>query len=477
MSTHTASQSVASPAGSSSTFTNSISVKCPACGASKFNTNPDQSSLTCLSCELSFPVIQNGRDRIPWLFEQSNLMLAEWKARLNGFLHINKTEQHRLKEALKDKRVSKTGQKRFNKILQAKRDQASQALSIIEPLHLDSTEQGFQNTALDVLQSKVPKVQGLSNYYDNIFRDWAWDNGENEEMFKAIKSVLDENDSLGKIITLGSGAGRLSYDVHYHYKPELSVLVDINPLLLLTSSCVIQGQNLELYEFPIAPLNKNSFAVLQKCRVPDVIDEGVHFLFADAMNPPFINKSIDTVLTPWLLDIIPQNLREFIPRINQILKIGGRWLNTGSLAFTHKDQAWSYSEEELLELLNKNGFKIIANNRKKLSYLNSPNSAHGRIERVFNFSVEKVKDVVVQKKYDYLPSWIKDMSKPIPKSYDIDIESSRYLLQAQVLGAINGERSIEELGSLVAKQYSLSTKEAIIAVRRILIDNFESAFD
>ena len=428
------------------------SVICPSCGHAGLNNYPDEPKLACSNCSKTYPLIQNGKHQIPWLLEHPNLMLAEWQARLNGFLHINESEQRRLKEVLKD----------------------NQVLNILAPLNLPFTEQTIQNNLQETFQAKVPKVQGLLSYYDNIFRDWSWDNGEHEELFKSVESILEKNDSLGKILTLGSGAGRLSYDLHINYKPELSMLVDINPLLLLASSSIIQGECLNLPEFPIAPINKDSFVALQRCNAPNSIDEGIHFLFVDAMNPSFPAKSFDSVLSPWLIDIVPQNLREFIPRINQILKIGGRWLNSGSLAFLHKDLAMTYSEEEVIELLVKNGFKVIVHNRRKISYLNSPLSAHGRIEEVFNFSAEKIKDVSIPKKYEYLPSWAKDISKAVPKSYDVEIESSKYLLQAQVLGAINGERSIEELGNLVAKQYSLDAKEAIAAVRRIIIDNYES---
>ena len=473
MSAPLASQTASNAENNSIRAINKSSLICPSCGHNDVNINDEGMQLNCSNCNHSYPLIQNGKDSIPWLLEQPSIMLAEWKARLNGFLHINETEQLCLKEALKDKRVSKIGQKRFKKILQAKRDQVSQVLNIIAPLNFDVNEHVENNHAHDALQSKVPKVQGLSSYYDNIFRDWSWENGEHEELLNSVESVLEGEHSLGKILTLGSGAGRLSYDLHVSFKPELSVLIDINPLLLLTSSSIMQGKSIDLYEFPVAPIDNNSFAVVQKCSSPSIVNENINFLFADAMNPPFMNKSFNTILTPWLIDIIPQNLRDFIPRVNQVLEIGGRWLNTGSLAFLHKDPTWSYSEGEVQELLSKNGFKVISHNRKKINYLNSPLSANGRVEHVFNFSAVKFKDVAAPKKFEYLPKWAKDISKPIPKSYDVEIESSRFLLQAQVLGAVNGQRSIKELGELVAKQYSLDVQDAITAVRRIVIDHYE----
>ena len=427
----------------------------------------------CAQCSVEFPIFESGSASIPWFFADPQQTLLEWKARLKGFLHLNTVEQQRLKHALKDKRLSKTGQKRINKLLQAKQSQPTQVLQLISPLGLDNTS--FNNTgdAVSALHAKVPKVQGLASYYNNIFRDWAWNNGENEQLLEATDSVLVNHEYFGKTLTIGAGAGRLSYDIHRRYSPELSVLIDINPLLLFASSKIVQGECISLHEFPIAPLNKNCFTNLQHCQAPSPLNENFLFMFADGMNPPFKDQSFDTVLTPWLIDVVPQNLRDFIPRINQLLKKGGVWINTGSLAFFHQDQTWCYSEEEVLELLEKNGFEVAASNRMAIQYLDSPISAHGRTEKVFNFSVKKVKDVVVPPKYEYLPAWILDTHKSIPKRNENDIESSKYLLQAQVIGAIDGNRSIEQIGELVAKQYNLPVEDAINAVRRIMIDLYE----
>ncbi len=446
---------------------------CPTCRSNASSLLIQDSLLECSACGVTFPLYISGEACIPWLFESPNLSLLEWKARLNGFLHINEVEQQRLKAALKDKRLSKAAQKRITKIFKAKQTHTAQVLDLIAPLELEQENFDNQIDPTQALYAKVPKVQGLLSYYDNIFRDWTWDNGENEQLLAAVESVLNEPRDLGKVLTLGAGTGRLSYDIHKKFSPKLSVLLDINPVLLFAGNRAIQGDNISLYEFPIAPLDENSFATLQKCQAPEAIKENILYLFADGMNPPFQAHSLDTVLTPWLIDIVPQNLRDFIPRINQILKKGGRWVNTGSLAFLHSDQTWCYSEKEVLDLLEKNGFEIVASNRKEIQYLNSPISANGRTEKVFNFCVKKIKDAMVPPKYNYLPNWVLDTNKSIPKHNQYEIEASRYLLQAQVIGAIDGSRSIEQIGTLVAKQYGLQINEATHAVRRIVIDLYE----
>ena len=449
------------------------STVCPACNNQQTTWTVDTQTIQCTQCSADFPLFKCGQETIPWLFEQPKLDLLEWKARLNGFVHLNQHAQLRLKEAQKDRRLSKTGQKRISKLLNAKKQQVSQVLDLLSPLNLNGQENVDLRNPVDAFQSKVPKVQGLDSYYDNIFRDWVWENGENEQLLDAFNSVLLDLKQLGKVLTIGSGAGRLSYDIHQKYSPKSSTLLDINPLLMFAACQAIQGNEFALNEFPIAPLNKNSFVAEQICRAPVASKQNIFYMFADGLNPPFKTNNFDTIVTPWLLDIIPQNLRDYIPRINQCLNIGGSWVNTGSLAFFHKQQAWCYSEEELIELIKKNGFEVIAANRMSIDYMHSPLSAHGRKEKVFTFHARKIKDVAIPPKYEYLPDWIRNPSKSIPKQYEQELGSSQHLLQAQVLGAIDGARSVEQIGELVAKQYNLQLDEATHAVRRILIDYFE----
>ena len=301
------------------------SLTCPACYHSNASIIIQAEKLRCTQCETEFPLYKCGEQTIPWIFEQPNLNLLEWKARLNGFLHINQLEQQRLKEAQKDKRLSKIGQKRISKLLNAKKQQVEQVLELLSPLNLVDQDSDQLNNSINALQSKVPKVQGLDSYYNNIFRDWSWENGENLQLLDAIGNVLGDFKQLGKVLTIGAGAGRLSYDIHQKYTPNYSVLLDINPLLLFSACQAIQGNEFTLNEFPIAPLNKESFVAEQICCAPEGGKQNIYYMFADGMNPPFKAKSFDTIVTPWLLDIIPQNLKDYIPRINEYLTIGGSW--------------------------------------------------------------------------------------------------------------------------------------------------------
>ena len=453
-------------------------LQCPRCDGPKTELSQSAEGIECSHCNTTFPVYQSGHTSIPWLFPDPQATRLEWKARLNGFLQTNESEQVRLRSALED--VDGIARNRMKGSLDARRGHRTQIAELLAPLGLDGIDFASAANPANLLRSKLPNNQGLSSYYDNIFRDWAWDNGENEQLFEALQSIWRDADRarLGKVLTLGAGACRLSYDVHQKCSPELSVVLDINPLLLFLASRVIHGEVIGLYEFPIAPLNHASFTSLRECMAPEAIDPGSRerfmFVLANALHSPFAPASFDTVLTPWLIDIMPQDFRDFIPRVSQLLTKGGIWLNTGSLAFFHANEAWRYSEEEVLELLEDSGFEVLSTTRRTIPYLQSPSSAYGRTENVFSFSARKIKETARPPRHVYLPEWILEADRPIPEFAEFVVASSRHLLQAQVLGAIDGKRSIEEIGKLLAKQYGLQTEEAIHAVTRILVEEHES---
>jgi hypothetical protein len=247
----------------------------------------------------------------------------------------------------------------------------------------------------------------------------------------------------------------------------------------LLASRVVQGQTVPFFEFPIAPVSKASFAVLRECKAPaGLASEALAtfgLLLGDATMPPLKHGSVDTVITPWYIDIVSQDLIDCVRGINRLLASGGVWLNTGPLAFSHRNEAWCYSQEEVLELLTANGFEVVAAERSSVPYLQSPSSAHGRIERVFSFAARKVAQAATPKPHSYLPAWARDADRPVPDLDEFVVASAHFLLKAQALASIDGKRTIDEIAVLVAKRYGLQRSEARGAVERILVEIFEDA--
>lgn len=452
-----------------------LPLACPACAPADAALDPAADGLCCPECGTRFPAFRCGNETIPWLFPAPADAMLEWKARYDGFLHENAAERRRLREALDGGRCSEAAARRIRELLDARAAQCNQVADIVATLGLPDPDRS--TAAARLPRYKLHNSQGLVSYYQNVFRDWAWDNGENEALLDALVSIIGDSLSPGgSILTLGSGACRLPYDLHLRYSPALSVALDINPLLLLTGCRVIRGSSVPLFEFPIAPLDEQCDKALRECRAPVPIsggDGGFHFVLADALTPPFAAASFETVVTPWLIDILPQDLARFIPRINRLLAPGGTWLNTGSLTFSQRDEACCYREGELLDLIESCGFEILNHERRTVPYLQSPLSAHGRMETILSFAARKTTEVVTTDDDSPLPGWLLDTDRPVPTSAETTVTGSSHLLTAQVLSAIDGQRSIDDIGRLVARQYGLPEDESIHAVKRILIDEWD----
>ena len=447
-------------------------LRCPHCFATELSISKQAAVITCSNCSARYPLITAGNGVIPFLFGQLDTAVQGWSARLNGYLLKNNQHIDVLKKSLDDKKTSKLTRQRVKKMMQARVQLAEQLISHLQFFYDHSTSVDLNSNV------QVAQNQGVDSYINNIFRDWCWENGENEQLIQAVADVLPaEFTNAGDVLTMGSGAARFSVDFHFRWHANYSVLLDINPLLSQVAKSIIDGQTVSLYEFPIAPLSVDDYAVLQQCTWPKTLDAPrpgqFDFILGDAGNVPFEEKSFDTVLTPWLIDIIPMDLRDFIPHVNRVLKSGGVWVNTGSLAFFHNNESWNYSQSEVTDLLNKYGFDVETSQRTEIQYLHSPHSAHGRRENVFSFCARKKFDSVAPKPHAYLPNWLCDEDMSIPRLNELLAESSKHLLQAQVLSAVDGVRSVRDIGMLLAEQYEMSEQSATAAVRKILMDNYK----
>jgi hypothetical protein len=450
-------------------------LECPACRTCGLAVEGDD--LACPGCAAHFPVLANAGHRLPWLFADPEASLLEWKSRFNGFLVVNDGERRALDAAAGVSDLGPLARQRIERLLRAKNDQRRRVAALLEPLGLEPARFEDVGDPTRLVQSKLPKSQGLVSYYANVLRDWAWDTPENQAALEAVEAVLApafaDRDGPERLLHLGAGACRLPYDLHRRLAPRLSVVLDHNPLLLLLAQRVIAGESVELYEFPVAPLDIERAAVLRRCAAPEPIGEGFACLFADALNAPLRAGAFDAVVTPWLVDVIPEDLGVFALRVNRLIADGGIWLNTGSLAFFHREESWCYGLDEVPSLLEAGGFEVVALERRTLPYLQSPASGHGRVESVLSFSARKVRDVPAPAPHRSLPAWLLETGKAIPRPDALAIACSTHWLKAQVLAAVDGQRSIDDVGAALARSLDMPLPVAVQAVRRILVETFE----
>ncbi|HEX5091907.1 MAG TPA: class I SAM-dependent methyltransferase, partial [Burkholderiales bacterium] len=263
----------------------------------------------------------------------------------------------------------------------AHEDQARRLSVLLAPLGVEQAQ--ASQAVHQALGTRLPTEQGLTNYYVNLHRDWAWGEEENALALAEIPAVLGGAvRGLGRTLVHGAGAGRLAYDLHQAGDAPLTVATDFNPLLLAVAREMFAGRALELYEFPIAPRGPGDHAVLRRLASPGPARAGLELVAADALHAPFADGVFDTVVTPWFIDIIGEPFARVAARVNLALKPGGRWINTGSLAFSRAAHAERVGLEEVRELVPAAGFAELTVRETTLPYMRSPASRHSRLESV-----------------------------------------------------------------------------------------------
>ncbi|MDH3778852.1 MAG: carnosine N-methyltransferase family protein, partial [Gammaproteobacteria bacterium] len=344
---------------------------------------------------------------------------------------------------------------------------------LLRPVDIQSL-QGNHETYL-AMRTRLPADQGLNTYYANIHRDWAWGDEENQASLKQIQAVLHDHADLGNVLVLGAGAGRLAYDLHTNMHCTATVVMDFNPLLMLVAQAMANGEQLTLYEFPIAPLALEDDAVLHKLSAPEPAGEDFHLVLGDALRPPFPENSFDTVVTPWLIDIITEDFPTLAARINRLLKKEGRWVNFGSLAFSNARRADRHSPEEVKAIVAENGFSDPYVSQATIPYMCSPASRHGRQERVFTFSAYKERNAKKPERHKALPDWIVKGSDPVPLTASFRQQAMTTQIYSFIMSLIDGKRSIKEMAIVLESQRLMTKEEAEPAIRTFLTKMYDDA--
>jgi len=347
----------------------------------------------------------------------------------------------------------------------------------LEPIDIQSMQASFESYL--ALRTRLPIDQGIQTYYSNIHRDWCWGDTENEASVNEIKAIISKGDGnnpvLGDTLILGAGACRLAYDIHMQLDTSRTIAMDFNPLLLLVAKSVMQGDEPELYEFPLAPKSLEDFAVLRKLSAPKPVRDNFHLVFADALRPPFAAASFDTVVTPWIIDIVNETLPIQAARINKLLKPQGRWINFGSLAFNHPERAHRYSTEETLAIVAEAGFAQPHSSEQTIPYMCSPASRHGRQETVFTFAANKTGDVNVPARHKALPDWIVTGKEPVPLLKSFQSQAMSTQIYSYIMSLIDGKRTIADMAAILEQQKLMTHQEAEPAIRTFLTRMYDDS--
>ena len=440
---------------------------CPRCDKSPLD--EADGTFHCKACKIDFPSL-NG---IPWMFAEPQATLGEWRGRLQFALQQLGHEVAGLEQELKLDDLHSLTRRRLERYRRAVEDHRRKLGKLLKPIELQSIFGSYESYL--ALRTRLPADQGLNTYYANVHRDWSWGDEENSASLKQIQSVLHDHAELGKVLVLGAGAGRLAYDIHRSLSCTTTVAMDFNPLLVLVAQAVTRGEKLKLYEFPIAPKSLEDDAVLRPLTAPEVADDRFHLVLGDALRAPFADQSFDTIVTPWLIDIITEDLPELAARINNLLVDNGRWVNFGSLAFSSPRRARRYSPEETKAIVAENGFSDPYVSQKTIPYMCSPASRHGRQEKVFSFSAYKERQARKPERYKALPDWLVTGKEPVPLSPSFRTQAMTTQIYSFMMSLIDGKRSIKDMASVLAKQKLMSKEEAEPAIRSFLTKMYDDS--
>lgn len=426
-------------------------------------------SYSCTACKIDFPSI----DGIPWMFADPQATLGEWRGRLQFSLQQLGQESAGLDAELEDKSLRALTKRRIERYKKATDSHRRALQKLLRPVDVQSLHGNFESYL--ALRTRLPSDQALNTYYSNVHRDWAWGDEENKASLKQLRSVLHDNAELGNVLVLGAGAGRLAYDLHMQTSCTRTIAMDFNPLLLLVAQSVTSGNSLKLHEFPIAPRSLEDDAVLRTLSAPEKVRQGFYFVLGDVLRAPFAAQAFDTVVTPWLIDIVTEDLPILAARINGLLQPHGRWVNFGSLAFAHPQRARRYSPEEAKAIIAENGFSDPYVSEATIPYMCSPASRHGRQEKVFSFSAYKERVIEQPARHRALPDWIVTGKEPVPLSPSFRSQAMTTQIYSFIMSLIDGKRTLKDMAIVLEKQKLMTREEAEPAIRSFLTKMYDDS--
>jgi len=432
---------------------------CPACRHAPLLVAP--AALHCAACERRFPVL----DSIPWLFPEPAEVLADWRGRLHLLLEHLGREAALHRRGLAETGLHTLTRGRLEHMARACDLHADQLRALLAPLELAARQERYEVHL--ALGTPLPASQGLTSYYANIHRDWAWGGEENAASLAAVQASLAAGGPPRRLLVLGAGAGRLAYDLHQSLAIDSTVALDFNPLLAAVGRRVSTGEALELHEFPIAPRTIADQAVLRRLAAPAQARPGLQFLLADARTAPFADGAFDAVLTPWFMDIVPDALPSMLRRVNRLLAPGGRWLFFGSLAWSDRPPSECYSLEEMLAILPAAGFSAGAPRETDLPYMRSPASRHARLETVIALAAVKAGEVEPPPP-PARPDWLERTDLPVPALPAFREQSLSTRVYAFIMAMIDGRRSVRDMALLMEEQQLMPAADAETAIRGFL---------
>jgi hypothetical protein len=434
-------------------------ILCPNCGSTA-QQGFDFENLHCSTCGTQHFSLGD----VPCLFPAGNHHTVIWQHQTATMQHMALQGLAALEESLSRYDLTAISRQRLTDIHTANQLNLESILVLLQ-------KHGINPVPNDQLGQMNPG--DISEYFDLIFRDWAWDSAstpslENTSALQRTMQLLaDLPTKPQRILVLGAGAGRLSWDIHTQLKPEFTVALDSNPLLLAAASELIYNQKpLTFGEFKNFP--QINYPVTQNWTLnavddPENLRNSWFLMGANVWQLPFIKKTFDLIITPWFIDVNGGDVRDLIGLIHEQLADNGHWINSGPLLFTrHLPTQLKYTAAEIKEFIELSGFSFCAEEINNTGYLLSPLEARFREEQVWSFSTQKrmpLTETIIQTN-----AWLIMHHLPIP-TLNFTCQDSHPLIDI-ILAKVDGIRSINEICFEVAMHIpeGIAVKDVVVTL-------------
>lgn len=415
--------------------------------------------MTCGHCHQAYPVL----DGIPYLFKNPDAFFLQWAARFD--LRKNQIAAHFA-------RAQKTPEgSRLRKVSQAEQNNFETLKTLLpELLQTCSTQDSSPAASLSVLGSRIANTQHLESYWNTAFRDWSWGKDEVEASKSWILPVIESEWKNAAI--LGSGAGGLASQLAFGSPTTTWWAVDINPALLQIHRRMLLGESLLFFEIPLNPKDLNSVAPQQSLHSPGGNPSNLKLLVSDALNPCFKPKSLDAVLTSWFIDIVPEDFKALSRRMNTLLRMEGTWIIHGPQGFSNPFSPSAYTDEEICDLLREVGFEVISREQREQPYLHSPHDRQKRNEHVSLIVAQKKNNCQAPPAYVTDPDYLIDRELPIGPLAEFQELALDARTRAEILSAIDGKRSFNEVSKLMATHYRITESDAAVILTQLLTSRY-----
>jgi hypothetical protein len=418
-------------------------MQCPRCGA-VHGQGFSIDSMQCTSCQQHFFLIGD----VPCLFPEGINQKILWEHQLGAMVHQAQEGLQSIEASIARYDILASTRQRLIDIYKSSKHNSESITALMQDYDLHIPE----NAAIDQVNAG-----DISEYFDLVLRDWAWDNTsqpntENMSAFDRVNSIIQTLPAVPKkILVMGAGAGRLSWDLHTKFNPTYTIALDSNPLLLAVANRLIHEQvPLSFSEFKNFPQLERDIANVWTLQPPidkrDVRSTWLP-LGANVWQMPFSDEAFDLIITPWFIDVNGGDVRDIIGLISRKLAPNGHWINSGPLLFTrHLPVQLKYTADEIKTLMAYSHFQLNEERIDNTGYLLSPLESRFREEQVWTFSAQKVKSAPPLHsvdKYIFPPPWLAMHHLPIPAN-ELASDNEHPLIQ-DILAMIDGNICVNDI--------------------------------